>query len=40
MLLNGEEARSSLFISDANKTKETRVKQACKVHHSRSTKAC
>ena len=34
-----KETRSSILLSDANKTKETRVKQASKVYHSRSTKA-
>ena len=35
-----KETRSSMLLSDANKTKETRVKQASKVYYSRSTKAC
>ena len=30
-----KETRSSMLLSDANRTKETRVKQASKVYHSR-----
>ena len=32
--------KSSMLLSDANITKETRDKQFSKFYHSRSTKAC